>query len=651
MIDKKIIKQLQETLYKEIVKSGVLNVDYIKNQQKKNPSIYLYYPYLFNSIFEVEDIPTLNKLSIGGFLFYLNILHGDYLTDINDKNKIERFSEKVLLIQALTEQAITAFKDIFPGDNEFWDAWRLRKKEFATMTLNEDTLNYDNFTMEKYEQLADSKVAFAKGAIDACYILGGSKKTEEYNSLLASHKDFSIAYQLCDDINDIKRDIRDDQFNYALYKARKYGVLKDAPTLDIEKFYYSDLIQELYTEAIGYFHSALKKAGPKLKNSLWFKVVQYKIMETTQKKDTLLQYKKINDATDSLLSAKTQVTTIPKTSEAIDASIKKGLDFILSRLEEDHWEEYVTQAGISSFWSTSFISSLLKPIQTYESSLLGEPLAKATQFLDAKKNSLWTFNQKWNVEDADSTNFALLALGTDKKEPLLKNWLAYQSQDGGFSTYSDHNKLEKYFVNESFNSFKGWYSSHMCVSAVSAHVLHSKKDEFSEEWQKLLSYIIKGKNENGIWDSYWWSSPIYSSYFVYSLFSQKETAYKHLLTETDEWMKQNQNPDGSFSDAFGKNMFISGLGLKLLMNNPELHKNEIDKTLSFLLQEQFEDGSWENSHSLQIPHPEVQLPNSEEYNDIKTYGVNIRAREFQRLFSTAVCLNALYSYKIGQDLL
>lgn len=650
MIDEKSIKELKKILKVEVTNSGVLSVAYIEEQLKKNPSIYLYYPYLFSKIFNIENDQSLLKLSVGGFFHYLNILHSDYLVDIKDKREIKNIEEKITIIQALTEQSIKLFSEVFPNDSSFWDFWINRKKEFVNTRLHESKLTYDNFSKEKYHRIADNKVAFAKAAIDACYVMGGMNNKEKYNSLIDSHRLFSIGYQISDDINDIKKDIKDGQFNYAFFRCKEQKIFKNDENIDIESFYYSNLIKDLYLEAISYYKKALNALNESTVNSLWSDVINFKIFEATQKIETLDQYKKINGATELLSSKKLFKSKLTKIERKdLDQSINKGIDFVLSKFNESHWEEYITQAGISTYWATAFIGSLLVPISEYEAKIK-DTLSKAKEYIKARKTTLWSFNDKWGVLDADSTNFSLLFLAS-KEMPIIEKWLSFQTKKGGFATYNKESNLERFFVNESFESFNGWYSSHLCVSAVSAHILYTVKDCYNKEWLQLINFLKDSQNKKGFWNSYWWGHPIYTTYYLYALFSKKTPDYADKLRKTDVWVKSILNEDGSISDSFGKSTFFSGFLLKLFMNNPDAYNRESNNTALFLMKNQFDDGSWENSHSLQIPSPVVLQPENAQYGEIKTYGVNIRSREFQRLFSTAVCLNSLYSYKVRKDLI
>ena len=81
------------------------------------------------------------------------------------------------------------------------------------------------------------------------------------------------------------------------------------------------------------------------------------------------------------------------------------------------------------------------------------------------------------------------------------------------------------------------------------------------------------------------------------------------------------------------------------------NSNEIKKGIEYLLQNQYADGSWDNSYGMRIPSPEVLKPKNEDFIKIKTFGTNCRQLEFNRLFTTSICLNTLYNYQLKLNLL
>ncbi len=104
-----------------------------------------------------------------------------------------------------------------------------------------------------------------------------------------------------------------------------------------------------------------------------------------------------------------------------------------------------------------------------------------------------------------------------------------------------------------------------------------------------------------------------------------------------------QNDNGGFNDEYGENLFISGLALEILLYKRAEHRSEIEKLVGYLLSKQYEDGSWSNSHSLQIPDPAKTEPTNELYS-VSSYGTSVRAKEFNRLFTTSCILKSLTDY-------
>lgn len=646
MIDKKIIDKLLDSLKMEVYNSEVLNLEYIYEQFKKNPSIYLFYPYLFTNSFDLKDSEDLKKLSIAGFLYYLSLLQSDYLIDNKEEKESRFIKEKIFLIEALTEQSIKILSTLFDYNSDFWSLWNKRKKEYHKSILNESASTYDNFETEIYKKIAENKSAFAKVAIDSCYLMSGEINNDLYDRLLRSHTNFSIGFQILDDISDIREDYKNNQVNYAIYIAKKNNLLINPELVedDIKYFYYSDLILTIFEEAFSYFDLAIECLGDyKSKCESWINVIKYKKQENVQKIQTIKLYQNVNS----------QLTNQSKTKigneggdlqNNITSAINKSIDYILSSFNTGYWEEYITQAGVSSYWATSFIGTQLKPLAN-EYPAISKVLNEAKHYIESNKNPLWSFNEQWNVEDADTSNFCFLFLSNELKKNntnKLEKWFTFQKDDGGFSTYNDESNLRKYFSQENYFSYDGWTQSHFCVSSVALHVLYEHKELYQNEWEKLNNYI-SDKLDKDLFDSYWWTDEIYSIYYI-STISHLVDFPKDIIDNKLKKLSLCQNANGSFSDFFGESLFYTGLALMSLSTIESFQKN-LENGIMYLLKNQFTDGSWENSNSLRIPRPENLIPEISNFNNIKTFGTNVRAMEFKRLFTTSVCLNALYQLK------
>lgn len=225
------------------------------------------------------------------------------------------------------------------------------------------------------------------------------------------------------------------------------------------------------------------------------------------------------------------------------------------------------------------------------------------------------------------------------EKPVLKKWLLFQNENGSFSTYFNEAQLKEALDDSNLNNVNGWLSSHNCVSAVSFYFL-AQNDQQSNSFIKIKKYF-DGNLETKI-NSYWWTSEIYTLYYLAKSY--------HLLNEINSVniiinkIKSFQNENGSFSDNYGENLFYTGLALEILqLDKSEILKREINKTILFLLQNQFSDGSWQNSNALQVPNSEDENPSTIPFN-IATFGMNVRAKEFSRLFTTTSILQSLSIY-------
>ncbi|MGY0408401.1 MAG: hypothetical protein ACWIPJ_08620 [Polaribacter sp.] len=115
------------------------------------------------------------------------------------------------------------------------------------------------------------------------------------------------------------------------------------------------------------------------------------------------------------------------------------------------------------------------------------------------------------------------------------------------------------------------------------------------------------------------------------------------LKQIQNKIAQNITEQG-YKDKYGLNMFYTALALEvLLLKNHNNFTSAINKSISFILQNQFSDGSWNSSNSLKIPDPsnniETELP-------VSTHGINVRAKEFNRLFTTTSILKSLQLWSI-----
>jgi hypothetical protein len=208
---------IQNLFIPDFFKIQILDKNFIDNI----PIYYQNYPSLFAKPFSVRQ-KELNLLDIAGYLYYQATLFTDSLID-------EKELSKFPLITICQEESIKILTAIYGIENSFWKLWSERKNEYLEAIHLEKGLSKKTvITIEEYEVLADKKSAFGKVAIDCLFSLD-NKDENLHKQLLLSHKYFSVAFQLNDDIQDIKEDLKKGQFNWAIYLLQQQNISNQDP--------------------------------------------------------------------------------------------------------------------------------------------------------------------------------------------------------------------------------------------------------------------------------------------------------------------------------------------------------------------------------------------------------------------------------------
>ena len=236
-------------------------------------SVYLYYPKLFSEAFSLDELPKIDFLCIAAYLYYQSLI---YLDSVLDENRVVTNFSFALTCQ---EEAIKILTDIFGANSIFWDYWNKRKKEhYEAMTIDKELYKKEVVKHQEYYKLADYKSALGKVAIDALHVLSNEKELNVYSKLIQSHKYFSIANQISDDIKDFKIDYNFKQFNWAYYRLK--SECDDLGKQDIEtlnkQLYLKGVAAKLSKEAIGLCDQAINELSSINADLLLWKGVLFK---------------------------------------------------------------------------------------------------------------------------------------------------------------------------------------------------------------------------------------------------------------------------------------------------------------------------------------------------------------------------------------
>jgi hypothetical protein len=125
----------------------------------------------------------------------------------------------------------------------------------------------------------------------------------------------------------------------------------------------------------------------------------------------------------------------------------------------------------------------------------------------------------------------------------------------------------------------------------------------------------------------------------------KKNLIKRIDKLVDTYISNN-----SVGDAYNHNsIFYSSMLLKILCilfeQNVKTYEGQIETLVSKIVLSQFEDGSWASTNALRLPDTNVTDPATISSWPESERGCNVRAMEWNSLFTTVVATNAIFHYK------
>lgn len=626
-----LLEYLKSNAYPEAIIREIMDEDFIAS----NPSYYLCYPYLFNAYFQIKDKEVLNLLSVSGFLYYKAVILIDDIFDNKDsKNNFQKF----FTANICQEETVKILSSFFPVNSSFWKTWNARKFEYAKAYKLDKTLT-EIKDYSEFEALADYKSAFGKIAIDCLYHISEVKNKSMYLDLLESHKYFYVSFQIMDDITDYCEDFNNGQFNISRHELisrlnTESDNIENYSVVEQKKLVYlKNVAENLYERALNYLDTSLNlqsKYNP-VKHDFW-------INEINSLYNTAVTHLLNIKGYINVYHTERKKSTVTQNPKKIKETIEFGIYYLESnQLSNGSWNDIFNDAGISDVWVTSYVTYAMENV------LSCTQINIARNFTEKSKvpNGLWGYNKTW-IDDADSSSFALLSLNVSEDiEDHITQWLTFQNEDGGFSTYNDKDILLSSLNSPHIQNVEGWLQSHFCVSAVAYLVFAELKISSKNEFKRLRSYILKTLKSSESNLSYWWSNDIYAIYYL--ILGADKLNDLEILDLCEKRLEYLIGQDSEFN-YFDKGLLLSSLCLTDRYFTK--YSDKVRKVADQILSNQLADGSWEESYALKMPHPSV-LNASSDYIKCKKgdRGTNIITKDYNRIFTTASCLKALKHYE------
>jgi hypothetical protein len=268
------------------------------------------------------------------------------------------------------------------------------------------------------------------------------------------------------------------------------------------------------------------------------------------------------------------------TSEAVRAC----LDFLLDRRSDAGcWIDWELPPGRSSTWTTAYVGLRASELPAPLKAPAAGALRSAARWL--QENELagggWGYSDRTGC-DADSTAHAVLFLsmaGARVPEEAYRHLLRFQQEDGGFSTYGSDDGLGS------------WGIAHPDVSAVAALAVRPMPGALD----RAVEYVLGQRTPDGLWNSFWWSSPLYATRASLALLRAVDASLD--LGPTRAALHRT-TPANAFERALlleSLHLCDDGAGLA-------------DELAAALAEEQLADGSWTSAPVLRITRRTCTAP-------------------------------------------
>jgi hypothetical protein len=266
------------------------------------------------------------------------------------------------------------------------------------------------------------------------------------------------------------------------------------------------------------------------------------------------------------------------------AALSRGLGFVLAAQDaEGAWIDWALPPGPSPDWTTAQVGLRLSGLGLRHNTALADALGRAARWLLARRTAGggWGYNQA--VEpDADSTAQALLFLAATQPAPLEAcAFLArHQQVDGGFATF-----LPDALIGS-------WGLSHPEITPVALLGLRAYAGCLSEySLARGLAWIRRARRPDGLWNSFWWSTPLVATEVNLAFLTALETP-EPLPAALARW-----HPNDSLEVA-----------LLLSIAAAAGRSPRLEQLARRLLAEQLDDGSWKSTPALRITARDCERP-------------------------------------------
>jgi squalene-hopene/tetraprenyl-beta-curcumene cyclase len=282
------------------------------------------------------------------------------------------------------------------------------------------------------------------------------------------------------------------------------------------------------------------------------------------------------------------------------------------------WLDFALPTGPSDAWVTGYTGlSLTMLPQEFRTTEVEMAIQRAIPWCRAAMNPDygWGYNSITG-SDADSTanmiSFLTSSGLTIPSECYLK-LQSFQKDNGGFATYNRDNREDT------------WGDCHPDVTPVALNALLTGKTKTDGVLTKGRDFVVKKQDPKGSWQSYWWKTPLYSTWA--NLVLLEKTGWDYRKDNCRVFLLEQIIP----SDPFELALYA---GCLCLVSGDHDSSAVIESAFPALMEMQLSDGSW-------TAYPKLRLTDNHLREPWAHLDPGHLYRDSQRIFTTATALRVM----------
>jgi hypothetical protein len=580
------------------------------------------FPFLFWPLFHMlEDDLFLEIAASGAFLYTGSVLL-DHLID----GEITEPAGFNLLQRELWDRGISGFRRVFPNASPFWIRFdSLLRMHADALAAELHCQNHpEMMTLAQHKEIAAGKTSPA--IITLAALTEETGKNKFFPALALSVRQYGIAMQFVDDLQDWEHDLENGHLTYVLSCIIPKDAWESPETRIFRKtsdlITYSPILLEHWRMGIEAFDHSLASVYDLLcpgwtdqiflqrtnADALWLRTIASQVAQIFS-----LEF-------DSSFRKKSYPDVQPaRVSSPAPSPVAHAIEAVLSfQRPSGAWKDFdIQNARASDAWVTAHIGLKLASLpEKWTSEAIDQALDKTTTFLVNQWRHGWGYNANIPV-DADSTAHVLLfyeAIGIKPPPSTVPLLLTYQQVDGGFATYNRH---------RSPNMASSWCVSAPDVTPIVARALkpYSANPEVRGSLKRALARMEPDRLKDNTWPAFWWTLKWYTA---------------------QAWAATCQSLGCAFPDLY---LPLSSVGLtnldKALLLELALildYRELAAELYSSLVRSQSDSGLWPIEPALCQPVPGIFTPWEQENRDVvylETVGI----------YSAATILHAIANFE------